>query len=289
MNDQALNLRKKVESIGRTKQAKVISVVSGKGGVGKSNISLNLSLSLINFNKKVLLIDLDIGMANIDILLGKRAKHHVSDMVDQQLSIWEIIETTEHGLSFIAGGNGLSELFELTQEKFDFFISQIEHVVEFYDFVIFDIGAGASKENLKFILTSHEILVVTTTEPTSITDAYAMIKHINQYKKDLSIFLVVNRCENRKEGKETADRLVSVTSRFLGKTIFIKGYIPDDNSVRQAVKQETPFLIFAPKCKASIAVQNLAVTCIKEGLSIKEKSHSVTQALRQFFTLNKHK
>jgi flagellar biosynthesis protein FlhG len=283
MNDQAASLRRNVQVIGREKRAKVISIVSGKGGVGKSNIAVNVALALSKYNKKVLLIDLDVGMANIDILLGCSTKYHIVDMIEQKLTIWEIIETTEQNFSFIAGGNGLSDLFELTTDKFNFFLSQIEQVINYFDYIFFDIGAGASKGNMQFILASDEVSVVTTTEPTALTDAYAMIKHINQYKPDLELFAIINRCSTNFEGKETADRLVYTVRHFLNQTIQIKGYIPDDISVTNAVKKQIPMILLAPKSKVSTAIQNLAITYIKDGITRSKVSHSFIKTLKQLF------
>jgi flagellar biosynthesis protein FlhG len=283
MNDQAASLRKRVQTTGNEKRAKVISIVSGKGGVGKSNISLNLALSLTKFNKKVLIIDLDVGMANIDILMGSQSHYHIVDMIENRLSIWDIIETNEYNLSFIAGGNGLSDIFELTDEKFNFFINQLEQVISYFDYIFFDIGAGASKGNLKFVLASDEVTVVTTTEPTALTDAYAMIKHINQYQPDIELYVIINRCGNSNEGKEIANRLVYTVRHFLDKTIQVKGYIPDDSTVSNAVKKQIPLLLFAPKAKASSAIQNVALTYIKDSITKKSRPHNVVQALKQMF------
>lgn len=284
MSDQAASLRRNVQTSGNGNRAKVISIVSGKGGVGKSNISLNLSLALSNYNKKVLLIDLDVGMANIDILMGSNTKYHIVDMIEQRIPIWDIIETTSYNLSFIAGGNGLSSLFELTNEKFNYFLSQLEEVINYFDFIFFDIGAGASKENMQFIVASDEVSVVTTTEPTAITDAYAMIKHISQFKPDMDLYVIINRFETNNEATETANRLIKTVKHFLEKDIQVKGKIPNDNIVSNAVKKQVPILRLAPKSKVSIAIENLAITYIKEGLTKKRRHHSVIHTLKQMFT-----
>lgn len=255
--DQATNLRRQVHSDHHAKEAKAISIVSGKGGVGKSNFAINFSLALIKQNKKVLLIDLDIGMGNIDILLGLQAEYTIIDVLNDRLSIQDMIETGPLGLSYIAGGSSLTEFFQLNREKMDYFLSQYHELAQLYDYIIFDIGAGVSTDSLFFILSSDECIVITTPEPTAITDAYSMIKHITN-RRHLPVHVVLNRCLNMKSGKQTLVRFQNVVSQFLNINIHSLGMIPEDKTVLKAVMRQTPYLLFNAKAPVSVAVEQIA-------------------------------
>ncbi|MGJ9381428.1 MinD/ParA family protein [Salipaludibacillus sp. CF4.18] len=261
MRDQADSLRNQllVADEGNEKSntsIQVISVVSGKGGVGKSNFVVNFALGLQKRNKNVLIIDLDIGMANIDILLGQSSKYSIVDMLEQEMSIWSIVEKGPLGLSYVAGGSGLTRLFEMNKEKADFFYRQIESLESSFDYILLDMGAGVTTSSLHFLLSSHEILLVTTPEPTSITDAYAMIKFIHLEDEEIPISMVVNRAFSKKEADRTAENVINVTNRFLNKSITYLTYIPNDDTVLKAVRSQQPFLLLAPNSKCSKAIEN---------------------------------
>ncbi|WP_349410516.1 MinD/ParA family protein [Pseudalkalibacillus sp. SCS-8] len=258
MYDQAEMLRKRLTS--SVKPAKVCAVVSGKGGVGKSNVTLNLALSLIESGSKVLILDLDIGMANLDILMGVHSKNHIVDMVEQEHSILEMIETGPGGIEYIAGGNALNKLFELTPSQFNHFVEQIKIIQEGYDYIFLDMAAGASKDGLKFIAAADEVLLVTTPEPTAITDAYAMMKHIHAVVESINVSVIVNRMENKHEGEDVGLRIQHAAERFLQKEIRVLGGLPEDRQVFTAVKAQTPYLIGAPNAKVSLAMKRLAST-----------------------------
>ncbi|GAE91608.1 flagellar synthesis regulator FleN [Gracilibacillus boraciitolerans JCM 21714] len=164
MSDQAARLRQKITGLNSQYHAKTIAIVSGKGGVGKSNIALNFSLALANEGKKVLLFDLDIGMGNIDILLGKSSRYSIINMFENNLSIYDIIESGPNSLSYIAGGSGQDHIFYLDEERVNFFIEQLELLLTKYDYIIFDMGAGVTRETIHYILAVDECMLVTTPE-----------------------------------------------------------------------------------------------------------------------------
>jgi flagellar biosynthesis protein FlhG len=259
MIDQAESLRKKLLS-SPGDSARVVSVVSGKGGVGKTNITVNLALSLIKLGKRVLILDLDVGMGNVDLILGRRADHHIMDLLENQLSVWEIIEEGSNGLHTIAGGRNFGSLALITDEMLDHFIKQLEELEQFYDFIFLDMGAGATETALKFILSSHEILVVATPEITSMTDAYSMMKFIYLKDSSLPYYLAINRVESEKEGYETYHKLSNVCSQFLKKELVFLGTIPLDQTVLESVKKQVPFTLNKPGSHASMAVNELART-----------------------------
>lgn len=256
MIDQAASLRKQL--VNSTKRARVISVVSGKGGVGKTNVTVNLALSLVQMKKKVLVLDLDVGMGNVDLILGRRSNKHIMDMLYNQLSVWEIIEEGKDGLHTIAGGRNFGLLTEITEEMLNHFVRQLEELEKFYDFIFLDMGAGATEAALNFVLSSHEILVVATPEITSITDAYSMMKFIYIKDKNLPFYLVINRYENEREGRETYNKLKQVCMQFLDKELICLGKIPLDQCVLESVKKQVPFTIHKPDSLASKAISGLA-------------------------------
>ncbi|MDB5052070.1 MAG: Cobyrinic acid ac-diamide synthase [Bacilli bacterium] len=262
MNDQAQSLRDLMmvqsQKDGRVRTTKVITVTSGKGGVGKSNFTLNFALTLQTRGYKVLVFDADIGLANIDVLMGISPKFNLYHLLKREKTIWEIIHKGYHDLEFIAGGSGFSDLLRLSEQELEYFAQQVSELNGHVDFIIFDTGAGLSKETLKFILAAQETIVVTTPEPTSITDAYAIIKMVHNMDYQVPFRLVVNRVTDDKEGKYTADKISLVAKRFLQLEIPTLGYVPDDIQVSKAVKKQVPFTIAFPNSLASKSIHELA-------------------------------
>ncbi len=259
MYDQAHGLRHLVQTRGgmQTRNTRVITVTSGKGGVGKSNFTLNFALSLQARGYKVLVFDADIGLANIDVLMGVTPKFNLYHLLKREKTIWEIIHNGCNDLQFIAGGSGFSDLLRLTEEELDYFADQVSQLNGHVDYIIFDTGAGLSKETLKFIVAAEQTIVVTTPEPTSITDAYAIIKMVNSMNRNVRFQLVVNRVADAREGKLTADKISMVAKQFLDLDIPTLGYVSDDSNVPKAVKKQVPFIVAFPNSEASKGIREL--------------------------------
>ncbi|WP_238378772.1 MinD/ParA family protein [Halalkalibacillus sediminis] len=249
--DQAHELRKRMKVEDNTDEAHTIGIFSGKGGVGKSNFALNFSIGLAKQGKKVLIFDLDIGMGNIDILLGLYPKQSLATMLQSNLDISDIIEKGPSNLSYISGGTALSDFFHLSEEQLDYFTEQLSVVSEAYDYIIFDLGAGMSEEHLMFLAMTDECFVVSTTEPTSITDAYAAMKHLLAEQPKANISLLVNRVANKDEADLVFNRLHTVVEKFLGYQLNLLGSLPDDSAMTEAVKNQTPFYIHNSRSKLS--------------------------------------
>ncbi len=245
MRDQAEELRMRMlhsqTSLGRS-----IAVVSGKGGVGKSNFSTNFSATLGAQGKKVVLIDMDIGMGNIHILLGKNAQRNLKDYLVGMCSLEQVMYEGPNSLQYISGGSGLNGVMEWTDEMFHRLIEAFEYLQQNFDFVIFDMGAGATSQTLDLLVSVDDIIVITTAEPTSITDAYSMMKYIYYKDSDKNFYLLCNRAFSEEEGKETTARLQLAMNKFLSKDITILGILPEDTAVRKAVQQQVPFSISFP-------------------------------------------
>lgn len=255
-NDQAERLRERLKNL--KSQAKSVAVMSGKGGVGKSNFSLNFSLALKKENKRVLLFDLDIGMGNIDILIGESSKYSIVDFFNKDLTLSEIISTGPNDLDYISGGTGLGTIFKLDEEKFQRFLQQLDLLFKIYDFIIFDMGAGISEDSLRFLLSVDEIIVITTPEPTSMTDAYAAIKNVCVNHQTIPFSIVVNRAFNKKVGESTYSRLAQTITQFLNRQVSFLGIIPDDATIMKAVIDQKPVILFQPNCQASKALKTIS-------------------------------
>ena len=283
MNDQAEGLRRKLAAMNKKQSAKTIAFISGKGGVGKSNIALSFSFALLDKHKKVLLIDFDIGMGNIEILLGTSTNKSIVDMFEASLSLEDIIHHGPDNLDFISGGFGLTRIFELDQEKREHFLTQFQYLMEIYDFIIFDMGAGVTEDSMFFILASDECIVLTTPEPTAITDGYGMIKHVVNNAPSKPIYVVMNRSETKKTGIQALQRFQQVCQRFLKKEIALIGNLPNDNWVQEAVTKQVPFILLNKRAPISKAVMEMADNYLSSKTVNNEKtSLSFVQKLRGF-------
>lgn len=282
MSDQAQDLRNLVQSrqLQNERTTRIITVTSGKGGVGKSNFTLNFALTLQSRGYKVLIFDADMGLANIDVLMGISPKYNLYHLLNKEKSIGEIIYTHELGLQFIAGGSGFMDLLSLSEEQLQYFISQVNELSGEVDYIIFDTGAGLSKETLQFIISSNETIVVTTPEPTAITDAYAIIKMVHFKGYPVRFKLVVNRVSDLSEGKQTSEKLSMVAQKFLDLEIKTLGYVSDDSHVMKSVKKQIPFSLAYPHCEASKSLQLLTNRFLR-GI---DETDVKSGGLRQFVT-----
>lgn len=269
MNDQAKQLRNRM--YGRKKNAKTIAVVSGKGGVGKSSMVLNMGIELQKMDKKVLIIDLDIGMGNIEVLLGVAASASIVDFFNTTAPISAVIETGPKDLKFIAGASGLTNLFELGNVKMNRFLEQYELLSDMFDYIFFDMGAGVTRTSMNFILAADECIMVTTPEPPAITDAYSMIKQIVLQDHTMKISLLLNRCEAMKEGHQVLQKIAEVTKRFLAKEVLSLGVLLHDPLIQKAVKSQTPFVLLKPNAPVSKSIRLIAAR-YDRGMEINDTS-----------------
>lgn len=272
--DQAEQLRNiiKKESLARP-VARVITVTSGKGGVGKSNICVNLSLQLAKLGKRVVILDADFGLANVEVMLGIRPKYNLADLLFKGKSMKEIITEGPEGVSFISGGSGIRELTNLSRDQIVHLTQSLYELDELYDVIMIDTGAGIDDGIMSFICESTEVLVVVTPEPTSITDAYALLKTIDKKKEfssDLTtIRMISNRVSSFDEGKELYDKMNVVIEKFLSIRMEYLGSIPQDELVSKSVMQQKPFSLLYPNSLAGFAAFELA-TMINENM-VKEQ------------------
>jgi len=241
-----------------TKSAKVIAITSGKGGVGKSNLSANLSIILSEQGKKVALFDADLGLANIDVILGVTPRYNLTHVVNGEKKMREVLLEGPAGVKVVAGGSGVHELAQLSLAQIDQLTANLSILEEEMDLILIDTGAGLSKSVLNFVLAAHEIIVVTVPEPTAIADAYGVIKSIFHYNKEAKISLIINRVINPQEAEKVAGRIIQVCHQFIGKNINCLGYVLEDLKVTQAVRSQQPLVIAYPRCPASQCLYSIA-------------------------------
>lgn len=239
-------------------RTRIITITSGKGGVGKTNISINLALAYAKIGKKVIVLDADLGLANVNVALGVIPKYNLYHMIRQQKTMKEIITDTGYGIQIVAGASGFSKIANLTDEERQAFISEMA-TLSFADIIIVDTSAGVSNNVLAFVAAADDTLIVTTPEPTAITDAYGIIKIIATEINNahMGLKLIVNRVGSVTEGKKVAERVINIASQFLNLKVDYLGYVYDDPGVSQAVIKQKPFMILDPKGKASNCVQNI--------------------------------
>jgi flagellar biosynthesis protein FlhG len=260
MLDQATRLRElaaayRSQATGATqRRTRAIAVTSGKGGVGKTNISINLAHALMAAGKDVLLFDADLGLANADILLGTVPPYHLGHLLRGEKRIADLIHQTPLGLKLIAGGSGVEELANLPAYQVRAFVSALGQLEGQAEYLILDTGAGLSHSVLEFVLAADQVLVVTTPEPTSLADGYATIKTLAHRHPGVDVKLVVNQAERVEEANAAAERIITTARNFLGLTVEHLATVPRDPYVWQAVRQQTPFIIGYPGAPASRAV-----------------------------------
>ncbi|VYU40937.1 AAA family ATPase [Clostridium tertium] len=260
MLDQAESLRRLANgnsSNTETKKSKIITITSGKGGVGKSNFVVNLAISLVRQGKKVLVFDADIGMGNDDVLMGIYPKHNVLDLINGNLSIEDVIVEGPEGVSLLPGGSGLNNIEDLQQNQRELFLKKIE-MLQGFDYIFIDTGAGISRSVLAFIACSDEVILVTTPEPTSLTDGYSLLKAVNHFKIKNKASIVVNKVLEKKEGEITFSKFKTAVNRFLTLDINYLGYIYDDRKLTISVRNQLPFVIGYPNCDAAKCVNAIA-------------------------------
>lgn len=237
---------------------RVISVTSGKGGVGKTNFVVNLAYVLQKLGQRVMIIDADLGLANIDVLLGITPCFDLTHVIKGKKDITEVITQGPYGIKFIAGATGIQELTNLTDWQISQFITGLSALESYADIMLIDTGAGISSHVLSFALAADEVVVITNPEPTAIADAYAMIKIIAEKGKNHSISLLVNKTDTQDEAERTIRHLKIVTERFLGFTLNVLGYINNDRYVGEAVKRQMLFTAQYPSARASQCMDKIA-------------------------------
>ena len=268
--DQAEKLRNLVAKHdihrpGLSTAMRVIAITSGKGGVGKTNLAINLGIYLSRANKRVVVVDADFGLANVEVLLGVSPRYSFKDVLSSEVSIVDALTTGPEGVRFLSGGSGLTQLADITESQMAILISGFTQLDSLADVLIIDTGAGMSKNVTNFLKAAHETIVVTTSDPTSVTDAYAIIKIMTENSTNLPRFrIVVNRVETQKEGTEVFSRLYRVCNRFLDVKPVNLGIIPYDKHLIRAVKSQEPVSLMYPYSESSRSIEMISKRLLHE-------------------------
>ncbi len=269
MQDQAEKLRQLVGKLNTQEipaflappsgLCRIVAVTSGKGGVGKTNISVNFGLLLAKKDRRVLLMDADMGLANVDVMMGIIPPHTLADVLNGKKRLSEIILKGPLGLRLVASGSGgVQELAELTEIQRNRFLQDLLELQNQEEVILIDTGAGLHRNVLAFVLAADEVIVVTTPEPTALMDAYGMIKTIYREKKNAKISVVVNMASTVSEGNEAGRKLVILSKRFLSLEIAYLGSVPRDMGMVRAVKEQKPIILSSPLSPAALSMTRIA-------------------------------
>lgn len=238
--------------------ARVLAVTSGKGGVGKSNVAVNLSARLATMGRRVVMLDADLGLANADVLCNVSAKTNLAHVVAGRRALDDAMVEAPGGFTLIPGASGLAAMAALSEFERARVVAMLRQIESGPDLLVVDTGAGIGPNVMSFLLAADELLVVTTPEPTSITDAYALIKAVSRQREQLPVRLLVNMARDKAEARRVYERMAAVCRRFLGLALSDAGHVLLDPAVSQAVRRRAPFVIDAPDCPAALCVAQLA-------------------------------
>lgn len=272
--DQAEQLRNIIKAGSQPQRplARVITVTSGKGGVGKSNTAINLAIQFRKMGQQVIILDADFGLANIEIMFGAVPKHNLCDLIYQGKSIQDIITWGPMNVGFISGGSGIAGMSNLSIDYLNYIIRNLVELDEMADTIIVDTGAGISDAVLEFLVASGEILLVTTPEPTSITDSYSLLKALNRhprYSSEISqVKVIANKVFSEAEAESLYAKLEAVVGRYLKIPITYLGMIPHDNQLAKAVMQQMPVSIDNPRARSALAYEAIAAKLMNKELNM---------------------
>lgn len=296
MTDQAQALRDWVKNTGQKQPEwqeepdsrpamRVITVSSGKGGVGKSSFAVNFSLALAKRQKQVLILDADFGLSNIDLLFGQTVREDLSKVLSGEKTLEQVMTAGHFGVRFISGGSGLSRLMQMDGGEAENVLSQLAALEGQGDFLLVDTSAGVNDVVMHMIQASDETIVVMTPEPTSIMDAFALCKEIFRQDRGAQVRLVINRAESAAEANNTATNFIGIVEKYLGAKVKLLGYLPFDQAVIQAVKGQMPYMVGDPSCPAAQAMGRIA----ESYLEIPHEKALPVKGLKRFLQIFRRK
>ena len=257
--DQAAGLRR----MANPRPVKVIAVASGKGGVGKTNVSVNLSMALCQSGKDVLLLDADLGLANVDVLLGLRPKHTLSDVINGTRTLEEVVINGPESLRIIPASSGIQNMAELNTMEHAGIIRAFSELSNSLDVLVIDTAAGISDSVITFTRAAQEVIVVVCDEPTSITDAYALIKVLNKDYGTCRFRVICNMVQGLQEGRELFKKIMTVTDKYLDVQLDFMGIVPYDDFLRKSVQRQRAVIDAFPRSKSALAFKSLSVKADK--------------------------
>jgi len=287
--DQAQQLRNVIKSQNQKKlpKARVITITSGKGGVGKSNLAVNLAIQLRKSGKRVIIFDADIGLANIEVMFGSLPKYNLGDLIYKGKELKEIISMGPMDIGFISGGSGIVNLHELSKSQLDLVLDNLTELEELADVLIIDTGAGISDSVMRFVVKSPEVILVTTPEPSSITDSYSLLKVLFKDERfngvETRVNLVANKVMSLDDGQVLYDKLNAVVTKFLGGELNYLGMVPFDMALEKSVRQQKIVSIQTPTSNAARAFEILTSNLLKDEHNISTIKQGISQLFSNFY------
>ena len=287
--DQAEQLRRIIKGSVPPKRplARVITVTSGKGGVGKSNFAVNLAVQLSKAGKRVIIFDADMGLANVEVMFGAIPKYNLSDMIYHGKKLKEIITEGPMEIGFISGGNGITGMNNLTKNQLSRLVNNLNELDELTDFILIDTGAGIANNVMEFVSASPEVLLVLTPEPSSLTDSYSLIKALygnpGFARHSTNIEVVVNRTVSMDDGQIVYEKLSSVISKFLQGEVHFFGTIPQDGLLEKSVRAQKIVSMTAPNARSARAFERLAQSLIDGEPNIEPDRQGIRELFYNFF------
>ncbi len=263
--------------------AHVIAIASGKGGVGKTHLAVNLAILLSQAGKRVVLVDADLGTANVDVMMNVQPRHDLSHVLRRQRTVDEVAVRINRRLRLIAGASGLAAVADLSPFDRHALVDQFARLESQSDVILLDCGAGISQNVLAFAQCADELLAVTTPEPTALTDVYALIKVLSRTERTPLMGLVVSQVETEREGRLVAERIVSVASRFLGGDLAQAGQVLRDPHVSLAIRQRAPLVVRYPNCPAVSGLSTLARRIARRHARTTTKTGFFQRAISLFY------
>jgi flagellar biosynthesis protein FlhG len=257
--DLLKEIEAKIEAKGdKSSSCKLVTVISGKGGTGKTNFIVNYSLALANKGKRVALVDADLGMANIDIFFKLTPEYNLTDVIRGEKAVEEIILDTPGGVKLVPGGSGLQELATLNPYQLERIFLGFEYLKDNFDYVLIDTSSGISNNITDFVFASHETIIVTTPEPHAISDAFSILRVLISKHKDLNLKLLVNKCESEEEGETVIKRISGVVNNIPNCRFTPIGFIPENKIVSKCIKNQTPLYLTYPDSDVSTYIESMA-------------------------------
>lgn len=272
VRDQAESLRnlvRETQEVRRARQpaggtARVITISSGKGGVGKTSVALNLAYAMMHRGARVLLMDADLGMANVEVLLGTGCSYSLFHVMRGLKSLREVVAQGPGGLRWISGGSGIAELADLGAEQLGALVASFADLDSSADILLVDTSAGISRTVLSFVQAADEAIVLCTPEPTSITDAYGLIKSASTGARSVPLSVLVNRAASAREAMDVGRSVQSAARRFLDREVSVLGYLPEDPLVPRAVRAQEPFFLMQPSARICRSIDQVAAKLIHQ-------------------------
>ncbi|MBQ8699232.1 MAG: MinD/ParA family protein [Schwartzia sp.] len=246
-------------------RARVIAITSGKGGVGKTNLTVNLAIAMGKIGRRVMIVDADLGMANVDVVLGTVSKHHLLHLLQPEVNLEDVLIHGPFGVNYISGGSAIERAVDFTPQERQCLMDKLTACETMADIVLVDTGAGLGRNVLDFILAADEVILVTTPEPTALTDAYAVMKAYSMHSEKKDLKIVVNRVYDEEESNEVVMKLRRTSEKFLSMSLTSLGMIYEDRSVMNAVKRQSPLLAAYPDAMAARCIEAVAKNILYGG------------------------